>query len=178
LFVDLNNRRVDLLEEGFDLAIRAGTLPDSTLVSRRLGRAAARLFAAPAYLRRHGTPRAVAELAGHALLDNAAAAPGEGWAFTHDDGRQETLAVRSRLAANDARLLAEIATAGAGIANLPAFVAAPAVAAGRLVPVLPGWATRRVDVHAVFPSHKSLSPALRAFVDLAVLRLGAALDSG
>jgi LysR family transcriptional regulator AphB len=178
LFVDLNNRRVDLLEEGFDLAIRAGTLPDSTLVSRRLGRAAARLFAAPAYLRRHGTPRAVAELAGHALLDNAAAAPGEGWAFTHDDGRQQTLAVRSRLAANDARLLAEIATAGAGIANLPAFVAAPAVAAGRLVPVLPGWATRRVDVHAVFPSHKSLSPALRAFVDLAVLRLGAALDGG
>ncbi len=176
LFVDLNNRRVDLLEEGFDLAIRAGPLPDSTLVSRRLGSATARLFAAPAYLRRHGTPKAVAELARHALVDNAATAPGDGWVLTHDDGRHETLPARSRVTASDARLLAEVAALGAGIANLPAFVAAPAVAAGRLVPVLPGWETRRVDVHAVFPSHKSLSPALRAFVDLAVLRLGEALD--
>lgn len=178
LFVDLNNRRVDLLEEGFDLAIRAGTLPDSTLVSRRLGRAAARLFAAPAYLRRHGTPRAVADLAGHALVDNAPTGPGEAWTLTHDDGREAAVPALCRVTATDALLLAEVAAGGAGIANLPAFVAAPAVAAGRLVLVLPGWATRRVDVHALFPSHKSLSPALRAFVDLAVLRLGVALDAG
>ena len=83
---------------------------------------------------------------------------------------------RFRLSANDPLLLRESAATGAGIVTLPSFVAAPAVTAGHLVPVLPDWTTRRVDVHAVFPSHKSLSPALRAFVDLAVLRLGSALD--
>lgn len=177
LFVDLTNRRVDLLEEGFDLAIRAGELPDSSLVSRRLGSATARLFAAPAYLRRHGAPATVQELTGHVLIDNAPVAATPGWHITHDDGRLHPVVAHFRLAANDALLLREMAATGAGIATLPAFVAAPAVAAGRLVPVLPGWATRRVDVHAVFPSHKSLSPALRAFVDLAVSRLGTALDT-
>jgi DNA-binding transcriptional LysR family regulator len=176
LFVDLTNRRVDLLEEGFDLAIRAGELPDSSLVSRRLGSATARLYAAPAYLRLHGTPASAGDLGTHALLDNAPAVSAAGWPLSHDDGREHGVPARFRLAANDALLLRELAATGAGIASLPAFVAAPAVAAGRLVPVLPGWATRRVDVHAVFPSHKSLSPALRAFVDLAVQRLGAALD--
>lgn len=174
LFVDLTNRRVDLLEEGFDLAIRAGELPDSSLVSRRLGSATARLFAAPAYLRRHGTPATVDALAGHVLIDNAPAAM-PGWPLTHDDGRSHPVAARFRLAANDALFLRELAATGTGIVSLPVFVAAPAVAAGRLRAVLPGWATRRVEVHAVFPSHKSLSPGLRALVDLAVLRLGPAL---
>jgi DNA-binding transcriptional LysR family regulator len=176
LFVDLANRRVDLLEEGFDLAIRAGELPDSSLVSRRLGSAAARLFAAPSYLRQNGTPATVHELAEHVLIDNAPAAATSEWQLTHDDGSQHLVASRFHLAANDALLLRELAATGSGIVTLPVFVAAPAVAAGRLVPVLQGWATRRLDVHAVFPSHKSLSPALRAFVDLAVLRLGTALD--
>ncbi len=176
LFVDLTNRRVDLLEEGFDLAIRAGELPDSGLVSRRLGSATARLFAAPAYLRRHGAPATAAQLTGHVLVDNAPSAAATGWKLTHDDGRTHAVPARFRLAANDASLVRDLATAAIGIVALPVFVAAPAVAAGRLVPVLPDWATRRVDVHAVFPSHKSLSPALRAFVDLAVARLGAALD--
>jgi LysR family transcriptional regulator AphB len=177
VFVDLANRRVDLLEEGFDLAIRAGELPDSTLVLRRLGSATARLFAAPAYLRRQGMPDTVQELSGHVLIDNAPTAATPGWQLTHDDGRAHPVMERFRAAANDALLLRELAATGLGIVTLPVFVAAPAVAAGRLAPVLPGWATRQVDVHAVFPSHKSLSPALRAFVDLAALRLGAALDA-
>jgi len=176
LFVDLSNRRVDLLEEGFDLAIRAGVLPDSSLVSRRLGHGTARLYAAPAYLHRRGTPGTPDELAGHALLDNAPSGPTERWTLSHDDGRTAVVPARFGAVANDSALVRELAAGGAGIVTLPDFVAAPAVAARRLVAVLPGWATRRLDVHAVFPSHKSLSPALRAFVDLAVLRLGALLD--
>lgn len=176
LFVDLTNRRVDLLEEGVDLAIRAGELPDSSLVSRRLGHATARLYAAPAYLRQHGTPDQPEALGTHTLIDNAPAAGNPGWQLSHDDGRLHTLSARFRLAANDALLLRELAAGGSGIVSLPPFVAAPAVDAGLLEPILPGWATRRVDVHAVFPSHKSLSPAVRAMVDLMALRLGAALD--
>lgn len=184
LFVDLGNRRVDLLEEGFDLAIRSGVLPDSSLVARTLGRASARLYAAPAYLRDHGTPRSPDELAGHVLIDNAPSAPpspgasADRWTLSHDDGRRATVPARFRLVGNDPALLREVVALGTGIASLPDFVAAPALAGRRLVPVLAPWATRRVDVHAVFPSHKSLSPALRAFVDLAVLRLGEALQPG
>ena len=175
LFVDLTNRRVDLLEEGFDLAIRAGDLPDSSLVSRRLGSATARLFAAPAYLRQHGTPNAPEELSRHLLIDNSAAAATLEWNLTHEDGRSHTAPGRFVLAANDAALLREVAATGAGIVTLPAFVAKPAVEGGHLVPVLASWVTRRVDVHAVFPSHKSLSPALRAFIDLAIEEIGSQL---
>lgn len=176
LFVDLTNRRVDLLEEGFDLAIRAGVLPDSSLVARTLGRAAARLYAAPAYLGRHGNPQAPDDLGSHALIDTAPAAPTDRWTLTHDDGRESTVQARFRLVGNDPALLCEVAARGEGIVSLPDFVAAPALTARRLVPVLAAWATRRVDVHAVFPSHKCLSPALRAFVDLAVERLGPSLQ--
>lgn len=176
LFVNLTNRRVDLLEEGFDLAIRSGVLPDSSLVSRRLGQATARLYAAPSYLQRHGAPSTPDELAGHVLLDNAPTAPTDGWLLSHDDGREVRVPGPFRIVVDDPALMREVAATALGVASLPDFVAAPAVAQGRLVPVLASWATRRVDVHVVFPSHKSLSPALRAFVDLAVMRLGGALS--
>ncbi len=177
LFVDLNNRRVDLLEEGFDVAIRSGELPDSSLVARKLGQAAARLYAAPSYLRRHGKPRTPDELNAHVLLDNAASAPTERWSLSHEDGRQAVVSARFRVVGNDPTLLREIAARSEGIVSLPDFIAAPALAQRRLEPVLAAWATRRVEVHAVFPSHKSLSPAVRAFVDLAALRLGPLLQA-
>lgn len=176
LFVDLTNRRVDLLEEGFDLAIRSGVLPDSSLVSRRLGSAAARLYAAPGYLRRRGTPATPDELASHDLIDNAPMAPTDRWTLSHDNGETVVVPVRFRMIGNDSALLRDVTATGAGIASLPCFVVAAALAQRRLQPVLPAWATRRVDVHVVFPSHKSLSPALRAFVDLVAARLGAALE--
>ncbi len=176
LFVDLTNRRVDLLEEGFDLAIRSGLLPDSSLVARHLGQAAARLYAAPSYLRRHGRPQAPEDLTAHLLFDNASAAPSDRWTLTRGDGRQVVVTAPFRVVVNDAALLREVAALGQGIVSLPDIVAAPALADRRLVPVLADWTTRRVDVHAVFPSHKSLSPALRAFVDLAAQRLGPALQ--
>lgn len=175
MFVELTNRRVDLLEEGFDLAIRSGPLPDSSLVARRLGNAAARLYASPHYLREHGEPGNPTDLDSHVLIDNSPSAPTDHWALSHDDKREATSPARFRLVGNDPTLLREVAARGTGIVSLPDFVAAPAVAERRLVPVLKGWATRRVEVHAVFPSHKSLSPALRAFVDLAALRLGESL---
>jgi DNA-binding transcriptional LysR family regulator len=175
LFVDLTNRRVDLLEEGFDLAIRSGVLPDSSLVSRRLGSATARLYAAPAYLSRRGTPTKPAELADHDLIDNAPA-PTDRWTLSHDNGDTVVIPASFRMIGNDPTLLRDAAVTGIGIASLPCFIVDAAPKKQRLQPVLPAWATRRLDVHAVFPSHKSLSPALRAFVDMAAQRLGEALE--
>ena len=179
VIVDLSNRRVDLLEEGFDLALRAGTLPDSGLVARRLGHAGARLFAAPAYLRRRGLPRHPADLAGHDLLEGSPALSDAGWTLRHDGGeRVEQTGARFRLVANDAVVLKAAALEGLGIASLPTFAVQEEMAAGQLRPVLPDWSTRQLDIFAVFPSHKSLSPALRAFVDLAAQRLPERLSAG
>jgi DNA-binding transcriptional LysR family regulator len=149
--------------------------PDSSLVSRRLGQAAARLFAAPSYLRLRGKPTTPSDLSQHVVADNAPTAHQERWTLIHDDGSSVSVPLRFQMVGNDPVLLREWAVTGAGIVSLPVFVAAPAVAQGSLVAVLPAWATRHVDVQVVFPSHKSLSPALRAFVDLAALRLGDAL---
>jgi DNA-binding transcriptional LysR family regulator len=175
LFVDLTNRRVDLLEEGFDLAIRSGVLPDSSLVSRRLGSATARLYAAPAYLSRRGTPTTPAELADHDLIDNSPT-PTDRWTLSHDKGETVVVPANFRMIGNDPTLLRDATVTGIGIASLPCFIVDAAPKKQRLQPVLPAWATRRLDVHAVFPSHKILSPALRAFVDMAAQRLGEALE--
>jgi DNA-binding transcriptional LysR family regulator len=177
--VELSNRRVDLLEEGFDVAVRAGTLPDSALVARRLGQAGARLFASPAYLKRRGVPRRPADLPDHDLLEGSPTLSNAGWTLRHDRGDAvEQVAARFRLVANDAVVLQAAALEGLGIASLPTFTIQDDLAAGRLKTVLPDWSTRHLDIHAVFPSHKSLSPALRAFVDLAALHLEARLGSG
>jgi DNA-binding transcriptional LysR family regulator len=178
VFVDLSNRRVDLLEEGFDLALRAGDLADSGLVARRLGQAGARLYASPAYLKQRGTPRVPGDLSSHELLEGASQASASSWSLRRDhDGRVERVETRFRLISNDPPTLASAALAGVGIASLPTFFAAGDVRAGRLVVVLPAWSTRQLDIHAVFPSHKSLSPALRAFVDLTATLLDPQLAS-
>jgi DNA-binding transcriptional LysR family regulator len=179
MVVELSNRRVDLLEEGFDLAVRGGVLPDSALVARRLARAGARLFASPAYLKRRGVPRQPADLPLHDLLEGSPTLSTAGWTLRHDDsGAVEPVVARFRLVANDAIVLQSAALAGLGIVSLPTFAVEDEVAAGRLKPVLPAWSTRDLDIHAVFPSHKSLSPALRAFVDLAARHLGERLGPG
>lgn len=178
LVVELSNRRVDLLEEGFDLAIRAGALPDSSLVARRLAASGARLFAAPAYLRRHGRPTEPGHLGSHTLLEAAPSLASRAWRLSRVDGMTVDVPATFRVCCNDPFLLRDVALSGLGIASLPTFVAQPSVRSGKLKPVLPGWFTRRLEVFALFPSHKSLSPALRSFVDLAVERLPAALSAG
>ncbi len=179
VFVDLSNRRVDLLEEGFDVALRAGVLGDSSLVARRVGRASARLFAAPAYLARFGTPKAPEDLAEHRLLEGGVSPSANLWTLQQDDGDvRHAVTARFAVITNDTPTLTMAAVMGQGIASLPAFAVAAEVAAGRLHPVLPDWCTRQLDIHAVFPSHKSLSPALRAFVDLVAHRLAERLPGG
>jgi DNA-binding transcriptional LysR family regulator len=176
LFLDLSNRRVDLFEEGFDVALRAGDLPDSDLVARKLGRAGARLYAAPAYLERRGVPGTPQDLAGHILLECAAQSSARHWQLQHDHGGEpERVDARFALITNDPSTLQMTALAGQGIASLPTFAVSADVAKGRLQPVLPGWSTRRFDIHALFPSRKSLTPAVRAFIDLVGQRLAQGL---
>ena len=163
--VELANRRVDLIEEGFDLAIRAGTLPDSSLIMAHLGRAEAKLYASSPYLKQYSIPQTPAELGGYILLDNAPLLA-KSWTLTKDSEAIE-INVSPRLVCNDVEILLAAAIAHQGIAVLPKFTALPAIEQGLLEPVLPDWRVKLVDINALYPSYKDLSPAVRAFVDLA-----------
>jgi DNA-binding transcriptional LysR family regulator len=165
---DFTARLVDLVHEGFDLAIRVGPLADSSLAARRLGRLRYGLFAASGYLARHGAPAAPAELAQHATLAFAGGSHRPSWSLTHGDGRSERVDLQPRLAANNVFAVRDAAIAGLGIAQLPQVVAAPALAAGQLQPLLSEWQPPAVPVHAVFASARFLTPKVRGFIDLAV----------
>lgn len=170
LQVDLacNDRMVDLIEDGFDVALRlARELPDSTLVARRLATSKVVLAASPAYLRQHGAPATPSDLAQHnCLLYTAAARPNE-WTMTGPDGAEQTIAVRGSLQANTNIALRAAAVAGVGIANAAAFILREELANGTLVEVLPGYTAKPRELHALYPQNRHLSPKVRAFIDYA-----------
>ncbi len=163
--IELANRRIDLIEEGFDVALRVGVLPDSSLIMTRLGQANAGLFASPSYLAKYGIPQTPAELRNHILLD-LGNAPVKSRTLTQGSDRAEFL-ISSRLVCNDADILLDVAIAHQGIAVLPKFIAIEAIEKHQLEPVLPTWYVQQVDINALYPSYKDLSPAVSAFVDLA-----------
>lgn len=164
---DYTGRLVDIVHEGFDLAIRVGELGDSRLAARKLGELRYGLYASPDYLARRGAPQSADELASHELLYFNAGSHRHGWRLLN--GLQELrVDVASRLRVNNSFAVRDAAINGLGIALLAHVVAADSVAAGSLLRLLPDWAPVAVPVHAVFPSARYLTPKVRAFVDHAV----------
>ena len=170
---DFTGRVIDIVHEGFDLAIRVGELADSRLAARRLGDLDYGLYASPAYLRRRAAPGHPGELAGHALLAFTGGSRAPGWRLNRDGAPVKVDLTGTRLRVNNSFAVREAAVAGLGIAQLPQLVAAPAVTSGDLVRLLPDWDPPRVPVHAVFASSRYLSAKVRAFIDLATRQLGA-----
>ncbi len=165
----LTARVVDLVREGFDLAVRAGVLADSALLSRRLGDTDLGLFASPAYLDASGRPRRVADLARHDCVLFRAGAPQATWQLSGPRG-EEPVVARGRVDADEMGFVQSMLLAGHGIGLLPAFLAASSVAAGRLERVLPRHAVRGPAMHVVWPS--------RRFEPAAVVRFRQALEAG
>lgn len=159
---DFSNRVVDLIHEGFDLAVRVGPLADSGLAARRLGEVDYALYASPDYLRARPAPGAPAELDGHALIHSPSGQGG--WRLLRGAEAAEVTAA-PRLSVNNNLAARDATAAGMGIALLPVFQARPLAEAGGLVEVLPGWRRPPVPVHAVFASSRFLSPKVRLFVD-------------
>lgn len=171
--LDLSDRAVDLVEEGFDLAIRIGAIGPQTLVSRRLGTTALVCCAAPAYLAERGTPRAPQDLAQHDCLAYTLASVPQTWTFTAPGGEKQVAQVTLRHRANSGRMLAAMAVAGMGIVLEPDFILAPDMCAGRLVRVLPDFEPPRSPVAAVYPSRRHLSAKVRSLVDFLAARYAA-----
>lgn len=162
--IDLSSRYADLVEDGFDLAIRAGTLVDSGLVARPLVQSQRVLVAAPDYLARHGAPPQPDALADHDGLGPGSVRQALRWALSGPGGRAEAT-IRCRLAAGSLSVQREAAIAGLGIARLPTFVCQDALASGSLIRVLPEWHPDAVPLQAVYPSRRLLTPKVGAFLD-------------
>lgn len=161
----VSDRIVDLVEEGFDLAIRVGTVGSDRLVARRLGSMALVLCAAPAYLERHAAPRAPSDLADHNVLTYAYSATPRVWRFTGPDRAVHDVRVGGNLHANSGDALRAAAMEGMGIINEPDFLLDAALRAGRLVRLLPEFVGAGGDIWAVYPSRRHLSLKVRLFVD-------------
>lgn len=163
--LDLSDRVIDLVEEGFDVAIRIGTIGPQTLVSRRLGSTSLVCCASPEYLQRRGTPATPGDLSAHDCLAYTLSALQQTWKFKGRDGAAVEAAVSTRHRANSGRMLAAMAVAGMGVVLEPDFIVAPDICAGRLVRVLADYEPPRSPIAAVYPSRRHLSAKVRSLVD-------------
>jgi DNA-binding transcriptional LysR family regulator len=170
LDISLSDRKVDLVDEGFDLAIRIGAMPQSDLIARKLGAVRSIACAAPAYLARHGAPQTPADLAGHACLSYTLTGTGADWRLEGPDGLV-SVPISGPIRADNGDIIRLAALGGAGIAFQPYFIVGADIEAGRLVRVLPEWQSPELGVYAVYPSRKHLSAKVRTFVDFLVAAL-------
>ncbi len=160
----LTDRVVDLVGEGVDLAIRAGHLEDSSLVSRKLGTAYFEAYASPSYIKKMGTPKKPQDLEKHDCLIFSVSHDAATWEL-HNGSKIATIDVKGRFAANNLASLHRMVISGHGIGLLPSFLCAPDVDAGRLAPLLKGWTSESVPVSIVYPKQSFVPRALRMFVD-------------
>ncbi len=172
----LLDRVVDLIEEGVDVAVRVGELPNSSLVARRVGMVRRLLVASPKYLERHGTPRVPGDLRNHAVIAMTGLMPNRAWHHVAN-GRARTIALAPRLEVNDALAALAAAEAGDGITIAISYMVSEGIRVGRLVPVLDQFAPGRVPVQLVHAQGRHVSPILRAFLDFAAPRLGVTLGA-
>jgi len=163
------NRYVNLIEEGIDLAIRVGELPDSGMIAREIGKMEVFFVASPEYLKTYGTPMNPTQLTGHnCILDSSTRQPGR-WRYKGERGIQQ-IAVSGSIEVNNGRQVAEFASDGHGIALLPDFLIREELNSGRLVRLLEPYQTGPVPVSLVYPSSRSHRPALKALADFLVAR--------
>ncbi|QSQ19047.1 LysR family transcriptional regulator [Pyxidicoccus parkwayensis] len=158
------DRSVALLEEGFDVAIRAGRLADSTLIARRLGDIERIVVASSGYIEEHGAPKTPKELEKHDCLVFGPNVGGAVWTL-HSGTKTVEVPVRARMAVNEPDMLRALSRAGAGIALSPDVHYLEDVAAGLLRRILPEWSSTGTPVHAVYPGTRHHVPKVMAFVD-------------
>jgi len=164
----LEDRFVELVAEGFDVAIRIGALADSSLRARKLAETRSLLVAAPAYLAECSPPRDVDGLAEHRLLHYSHLASGNFWRLRAGSGEERQVRVGGRLTVNNGEALVRAAESGLGIALVPDFMLGDALAGGRLVEILPDRPADLLGIHALYPEGRYPQPKLRGFVDYLV----------
>lgn len=168
----LEDRIIEIVDEGVDVAIRAGFLEDSSLVARRLGGNWRVVVAAPAYLAAQGAPAIPADLAHHNCLRYSLAPALNHWEFAMTDGGTQMIEVQGNFAANTGEALREAAIAGVGIARLTTYSVGEAIQAGALVNILTDHTQDGGSVYAIYPHRRHLSSKVRVFVDYLAEQIG------
>ncbi len=171
LDLSFDDRYVNLVEQGVDVALRMGRLADSALGARYLGTNPWLTAAAPEYLARRGTPATPAELAQHDCLVYSSVQGDDRWSFTGASGQAASVPVKGTLRSNNLSAVLAACRAGLGLAVLPWYVARESVADGAIVPVLTGFALPTQELHAVFPSPKLVPGKVSTFIDFLKLQL-------
>ena len=166
--VVLDNRHVELISEGFDLAVRIGDMEDSSLRARKLAETHKMMIASPEYLEEYGRPARIDDLNDHKLLHYSNQAGGNVWRVTAPSGEKRQVRSAGWLTVNDGQSLLTAAQNGLGIAFLPAFLYADAVNEGSLVPAIDGLSPELLGIHAVYPPGRYTQPKVRAFIDFLV----------
>lgn len=167
----MDDKAVNLVEEGFDVAIRAGDLPDSTLIARKLTPAHSVICASPDYLKRHGRPASPAELIGHNCVLYSYSSEASEWTLIDENG-PETVVVSGNYQVNNSEALREALVRGVGIGRLPTFVAGPDLKAGRLINLFESYRMPYKTIYAVFPERQYMPAKVRAFLDFAIEYFG------
>lgn len=167
LDVTLSDRLVDLVDEGYDLAVRIARLETSSLVSRQLASTRLILCASPEYLRRHGAPAHPSEIAHHAVIGYSLMVMGDLWEFTGPEGPVD-VKVAPRMRTNSGDTCCAAALQHQGIVLQPSFLVAEHLVSGALVELLPQYRSTELGIHAVYPTRKHLSHKVRTLIDFLV----------
>jgi DNA-binding transcriptional LysR family regulator len=173
----LFDRVVDLIDEGFDLAIRIANLPDSSLVSRHVGDVRRMLVASPAYLSRYGIPKTPEDLKTHMVIGQTALMPNRELRYIKA-GKPARITLPIRFEINDAHACISAAEQGKGITIALSYMVSDSLREGRLVPVLNKFRPPPVPVNLIYAQHRLVAPKIRSFIDFAAPRLSAALSKG
>lgn len=168
----MDDRVVDLIEEGFDLAVRISRLADSSLIARRIASSRSVVCASPDYLAKHGAPRTPADLAQHNCLIYSYSPQGDRWRFSGPDG-EYTVRVSGNFWANNGDALHTAALAGLGVLSSPSFIIGEDLRAGRLKTVLEDCRQPDLTIHAVYPHQRHMTAKLRVFVDYLIEKFAA-----
>lgn len=173
LSVDLHfdDRKIDVIEGGFDVSVRISELADSSLVARRIGPCKHTLVASPNYLERHGMPKTPVELVDHNIISYQYQESAQQWEFTNPEGKAVMVPVKGTVQMNNSLGMREAVLNGAGIMRTPTFVVGNDIQQGRLLPVLTHYQTLQLSIYAVYPQRRHLSPKVRAFVDFLADRI-------
>ncbi len=170
--IELNDRMVDLVAEGFDVVIRVGELKDSSLISRRFTASRGLTVASPEYWERRGRPSHPSDLTDHDCISYSYMPTPGHWEFHEPTGRKIQVKIASRLHCNSAELESGFAVAGLGVTRLPAFACARELADGLLEPVLEAYERPPLGIYAIYPHRQHLPAKVRVFVDFLVDRFG------
>ncbi|NMM45507.1 LysR family transcriptional regulator [Rhodospirillaceae bacterium KN72] len=171
--IDFSDRRVDIIEEGFDMAIRiTPRLEDSSLIAKRIAQSRRPILASPAYWEKHGKPKRPEDLADHNCLTYAYIDAPNSWRFRDPDDPSSDLVVRvsGTLHSNSGNALAQAAANGLGVVLSPAFLCACQIKTGELEPALEAFEGEPLGIHALYPPNRHLSTKVRAFIDFLTAR--------